>query len=91
MVIREKPPNIACTGFVGFARQIELILAFRFTAIITLSKSPPRAGTPTKYAGAKNVRIIDSPYRGAENEHEGELKEHTYDGEFCTRAVIGIE
>jgi hypothetical protein len=43
----------------------------------------PVAGNASRWA-AKNVRIIDSPLWSAEADHEGELKEHDCEGEFCT-------
>jgi ABC-2 type transport system ATP-binding protein len=40
---------------------------------------------------AKNVRIVGSPLWSAEADLEGELKEHGYEGEFWTWAVLGID
>jgi len=36
------------------------------------------------FMNPKNVRIIDSPLWIAEEDHEGERKEHACEGEFCT-------
>jgi ABC-2 type transport system ATP-binding protein len=74
-------------GVAAFSGSLRGSSQFRQNGV--LSSRPP-AGNASRWA-AKNVRMIDSPLWSAEDDQEGELKEHACEDGFCIRAISGID